>query len=559
MVRGKKAMTDSSGVDARQAARTREDETAITGRDRGESEIAPATLLVDAHVHIHEPAALERLLDAAAANFSNARDRLAAAGEVLGGLMLTEVAGVDCFTALADGRLSAGAWQIRPTAEPVALVAIRPGTLPVLVIAGRQIVSAERIEVLALGTRTQMADGRPLAATIDAVRADGAVAVLPWGFGKWWGARGRMIDAYLDTAPAGAIFLGDNGGRPLGAPAPGQFARAAARSVFILPGSDPLPLAGEIERIGRYGFVLRLKLDPDRPARALKAHLEGLERQPASFGRLQSPGRFLAAQLSLRLRNRPAGRPALPHNMTTPDVETASDDYATRFSGAIGGYFLAVQECMVRDFLDGSGPGRVLEVGGGHAQLVPALLEAGHEVWVQGSTPGCARRLAPLFARYPERLRFVASSLWSLPFPDRTFDAVIAVRLLAHVEQFEPLLQEMARVSNGRAIVDFPPVFSANLVQPLLFGMKRQLEGNTRPYFSYDVRQLYPPLRAAGFGRFRVAKQFTLPMVIHRKAAIPAFSEVIETACRWSGLTRLFGSPSVLLAERLHGMPSAGR
>ena len=39
--------------------------------------------------------------------------------------------------------------------------------------------------------------------------------------------------------------------------------------------------------------------------------------------------------------------------------------------------------------------------------------------------------------------------------------------------------------------------------------MKRRVEGNTRPYFSYDVRQLYPPLRAAGFGRFRVAKQFT--------------------------------------------------
>jgi SAM-dependent methyltransferase len=441
----------------------------------------------------------------------------------------------------------------------VAVVAIRPGTLPVLVIAGRQIVSAERIEVLALGTRTQIPDGQPLAATIDAVRADGALAVLPWGFGKWWGARGRMFDAYLETAPAGEIFLGDNGGRPIGAPAPRQFALAAARSMLILPGSDPLPLAGEIERIGRYGLALRLKLDLDRPARALKAHLEGLERQPASFGRLQSPGRFLAAQLALRLRHRPAGQAALPHNTITPDVETASDDYAKRFSGAIGRYFLAVQDRMVRDFLDSSAPGRVLEVGGGHAQLVPALLEAGHEVWVQGSAPACARRLAPWFARYPGRLRFVASSLWSLPFPDRAFDAVIAVRLLAHVEQFEPLLQEMARVSNGRVIVDFPPVFSANLVQPLLFGMKRRVEGNTRPYFSYDVRQLYPPLRAAGFGRFRVAKQFTVPMVIHRKAGSPRFSEAVETACRWSGLTRLCGSPSVLLAERLGAMPAPGR
>jgi SAM-dependent methyltransferase len=267
--------------------------------------------------------------------------------------------------------------------------------------------------------------------------------------------------------------------------------------------------------------------------------------------------RFFANQLSLRLRKRPAGQASLPHDISTPDVETASDDYASRFSGATGRYFLAVQERTISDLLGSPGPRRILEVGGGHAQLAPGLLEAGHEVWVQGSAPSCAKRLAPLFARYPGRLRFVVSNLWSLPFPDRAFDAVIAVRLLAHVEQFEPLLREMARVSDGRVIVDFPPVFSANLWQPLLFGIKRRVEGNTRPFFCYGVRQLYPPLRAAGFGRFRVAKQFTLPMVVHRKAVSPAFSAAIETACRRAGLTRLLGAPAVLLAERLPGPQSA--
>jgi ubiquinone/menaquinone biosynthesis C-methylase UbiE len=519
--------------------------------------IGPATVLVDGHVHIHECFPLERFFEAAAANLSGARDGLAAKGEVLGCLMLAEIAGVDRFSALADGRLSAGAWQIRPTGEPISLLARRAGTLPVLVIAGRQIVSAERIEILALGTRARIADGKPLAPTIDAIRADGALAVLPWGFGKWWGERGRVVDAYLASAPPGHIFLGDNGGRPIGLPAPPQFARASRRGILVLPGSDPLPRPGEVERIGRHGFVLPLQLDPDRPARTLKAHLNGLERQPATFGRLQSPARFLSNQVSLRLGKRPAGQAGLPHNTTTPDVDTASDDYAGRFSGAIGRYFLAVQERLVLDFLGSSGPRRVLEVGGGHAQLAPALLEAGHEVWVQGSTQSCARRLAPLFARYPGRLRFVVSNLWSLPFPDRAFDAVIAVRLLAHVEHFEPLLREMARVSNGRVIVDFPPVFSVNLWQPLLFGMKRRVEGNTRPFFCYKARQLHPPLRAAGFGRFRVTKQFTLPMVVHRKAGSPGFSEALETACRRAGLTRVFGAPSVLLAERLPDIPSA--
>jgi SAM-dependent methyltransferase len=517
----------------------------------------PVTLLADAHVHMHECFGVERLLDAAAANFSNATVRLRVEGEVFGCLMLAEIAGVDCFGALAQERLNAGTWRIRPTEEAVSLVAIRSGTLPVLIIAGRQIVTFERIEVLALATRARIAGGQTLEATVDAIGAEGALAVLPWGFGKWWGRRGRIVEAYLARAAPGTICLGDNGGRPVGLPAPPQFAHATRRGIHVLPGSDPLPLARDIERIGGYGLVLRLPLDRDRPAHALKAHLHGLERQPATFGRLQNPARFVASQISLRLRKRRAGPAALPHDTTTPDVETASDDYAGRFSGATGRYFLAVQQRVVSDLLGSPGPCRILEVGGGHAQLAPALLEAGHEVWIQGSAQGCANRLAPLFSRYPGRLHFVVSNLWSLPFPDRAFDAVIAVRLLAHVEQFETLLQEMARVSDGRVIVDFPPVFSANLWQPLLFSLKRRIEGNTRPFFCYRVRQLYPPLRAAGFGRFRVTKQFTLPMVVHRKAGSPGLSEAIEAACRRTGLTRLFGAPSVLLAERLPDGPFA--
>lgn len=507
----------------------------------------PATLLVDAHVHLHPCFAGERFFDAAAANFAAAAN--AWPGEASGCLMLSESAGVDGFAALADGRLETGAWRIGPTEETVSLRATRSGAVPIVVIAGRQIVSAERIEVLALGTRAHIPDGEPLAATVDAIRADGALAVLPWGFGKWWGRRGRLVDAYLGRVAPASVFLGDNGGRPSGMPAPHRLARAARRGTRVLPGSDPLPLAAEVERVGGFGFVLRRALDRDRPAAALKAHVAALERQPSTFGRLQRPTRFLVNQLALRRRKR-VGHPPLEHDTTTPDVETASEGYARRFAGAVGAYFLGEQERIVGEFL-GRDPCRILEVGGGHAQLAPALLAAGHEVWVQGSRQRCAHRLAPLLARHPGQLRFMVSSLWALPFPDRTFDAVIGIRLLAHVERYDALLQEMARVSRGRVIVDFPPLSSANLWQPLLFGIKRRIEGNTRPFFSYRTTQVCRPLRAAGFGRFRVSRQFALPMVVHRKLARPGVSRTIEDGCRRAGLTRLLGAPSMLLAERL--------
>ena len=49
-----------------------------------------------------------------------------------------------------------------------------------------------------------------------------------------------------------------------------------------------------------------------------------------------------------------------------PDVETASDDYARRFSGPVGEWFLDVQERACLDLLRPWRGGTVLDVGGGH-------------------------------------------------------------------------------------------------------------------------------------------------------------------------------------------------
>lgn len=240
------------------------------------------------------------------------------------------------------------------------------------------------------------------------------------------------------------------------------------------------------------------------------------------------------------------------HDTRTPDIESSSDDYAARFAGPVGRYLLDVQRDLVRDLLGARTCEhlRVLEVGGGHAQLTPSLLAAGHDVVVHGSASVCARRIAPLLQRYPDRARFVASSLWSLPFADRAFDAVIGVRLLAHVESWEGLLAEMARVCRHHLIVDFPPRFSANLLEPALFTLKRGLEGNTRPFFCYRAGLLRACLRDHGFCRFREVRQLFLPMVLHRMARSRAFSAGTEAVCRGLGLTRLLGAPTLLLAER---------
>ena len=243
----------------------------------------------------------------------------------------------------------------------------------------------------------------------------------------------------------------------------------------------------------------------------------------------------------------------MEHNTTTPDVDTASEDYARRFRGPIGEYLLRVQGDGVARLVrwpDPTRPLRVLEVGGGHGQLTPLFLERGCEVWVQGSDASCEARIKPLFAHYPDRLHFVVSNLWNLPFEDNWFDLVVAIRLLSHVEDWRPLLREMTRVCKNQLLIDYAPVMSANLLEPVLFHVKRRIEKNTRPYFCYTKKELESCLKNLDFNNFCDEKQFFAPMVVHRALGRPALSSKMENCFSALGLTALFGGPVLLLAER---------
>ncbi|HYH23125.1 MAG TPA: class I SAM-dependent methyltransferase [Azospirillum sp.] len=242
---------------------------------------------------------------------------------------------------------------------------------------------------------------------------------------------------------------------------------------------------------------------------------------------------------------------ARPDERTAPDVETAGDGYARRFAGRAGSYLLKAQEDAAARLLGAAGPCiSVLDVGGGHGQLTPFLLARAHRVVVHGSAPDCAGRLAPLLARHPGRLRFVVSGLDRLPFPNDAFDLVVGIRLMAHVERWHALLDEMARVCRGRLLIDFAPDNGANALTPLLFPLKRWAEGNTRPYLRHRPDAVAAHLAGLGFARCTVERQLLLPMVVHRRIAAPRPLDAIETAARRLGLTRRWGGPALLLAQR---------
>lgn len=242
--------------------------------------------------------------------------------------------------------------------------------------------------------------------------------------------------------------------------------------------------------------------------------------------------------------------PAFP--LDSADVETSSEEYASRFRGPVGGFFLDVQQRAVLRLLSPWPGARVLDVGGGHAQLAPPLVQSGYRVTVAGSGEACRERLDR--ALPAGAFEFRACDLLELPFPDRSFDVVLAFRLFAHVERWRELVAELCRVADRAVIVDFSDTRSFNALYGPLFAWKKKIEGNTRTFITFRPGEVGAELIRHGFGRPEEIRQFFLPMVVHRAfgkalgSAVP--SRALEAVSSGLGLTRALGSPVILRVER---------
>ncbi|MEL6524038.1 MAG: hypothetical protein AAFQ66_23880 [Pseudomonadota bacterium] len=253
---------------------------------------------VDSHVHLHPRFDLETVLSSAARRMTLSADACCE-----GMLMLTEMAGVDAFADLPE---RCGKWVISDTKEPVSRMARRASDGALLcIVSGRQIVTEEGLEVLALGTREVFPDGQPVAQVIDAVSAAGALSVLPWGFGKWSGARGSEVDRIIEVCKGDTnVFLADSGVRASAMPRPDHLAKAEAAGWRVLAGTDPLPVLGGAKQVGRYGFEATGALDRDTPFVSLATWLRWLDHSPPVYGALTNPITFAAQQVAMQVRKR---------------------------------------------------------------------------------------------------------------------------------------------------------------------------------------------------------------------------------------------------------------
>lgn len=153
-------------------------------------------------------------------------------------------------------------------------------------------------------------------------------------------------------------------------------------------------------------------------------------------------------------------------------------------------------------------------------------------------------------------LDVVEGTATDLPFADGSFDAVYSFKVLAHVEQIERAMREVARVlrPGGRAALEF---YNTRSLRYLIKRFKRphavsETTTDDQVYTRYDslddVRRYLPPsLQVDGVRGVRV---FTPFAQAHRVPGIARALGYLETVARDAPLTSRFGGFLVVLVTR---------
>jgi ubiquinone/menaquinone biosynthesis C-methylase UbiE len=224
------------------------------------------------------------------------------------------------------------------------------------------------------------------------------------------------------------------------------------------------------------------------------------------------------------------------------DVFTSSDQYARRFSGKTGQWLVDRQTEILHNFFSALKPQTILDVGGGHGQVANSFCNE-YQVTVLGSTEDCSGQVKNAVAA--GKCKFESGDIEKLKFPAASFDGVTCLRYLPHTDNWKSEIAELCRVAKHFVVVDFPPLFSFNLLTPVLYQLKKRIEGNTRTYGIFTRNEISAEFEKRGYSLYSYKAEFFFPMVIHRVLQSPALSSVIEYIPRILGLTDFFGSPAL--------------
>jgi ubiquinone/menaquinone biosynthesis C-methylase UbiE len=234
-----------------------------------------------------------------------------------------------------------------------------------------------------------------------------------------------------------------------------------------------------------------------------------------------------------------------------PDVHSAQPDYAARFEGRAGAYLLETQERGLRSLLASTPPpATVLDVGGGHGQVTPLLLQLGYTVTTLASSKeygfSCLNQRET--RRSYER---IVSPLLPLSLEAQSFDIVVCIRQVSHLSEWPAFLTELARVARKKVLIDYASWQSFNLLSRFFFTIKKSVEKSTRPYLIQSDSDILTHFEAASFEKESHYRECFLPLALHRAMKGHSSLRHLETMCRRTKVTSFFGNPVLLSVTRI--------
>jgi len=245
-------------------------------------------IIIDTHIHLYRQHNLKTALKVCAA-------RLAAlAPQATCAAVLTERAGENFFEQLESGQLHLpDDCALRVVEKRHCLKIESTSVASLYLFAGRQIVTAERLELLCLGINAAIPDGLPAADAVLRIRETGGVAVLTWAVGKWLFRRKKVVNRLLEEFAPQELLIGDSAMRPVFWPAPAAMQTALLQQRRIIAGSDPLPAPGEERVMGSYATLLEeADLNETHPFDSLAKALTAPQTGSRNLGRRCGPLEF---------------------------------------------------------------------------------------------------------------------------------------------------------------------------------------------------------------------------------------------------------------------------
>jgi len=227
------------------------------------------TLLIDGHIHIYSHYDLEFAINRGINNLQNSAKKIAKTGKVIPIWLLTERYDCNFFDSYAGLKLKN--FKIVPGAEKETLIVEKNGEPLLYIFAGRQLVTAENLEVLSLMTTLFLKDRqKSITEVIDHVIDSGGVPAINWAPGKWFLSRGKVVKQAIKNYSPENLLIGDTSLRTTIWLLPKLMAKAKNDGFKIIAGSDPLPFDNEEKQVGLYGFSITGKFDEAKPAESLR-------------------------------------------------------------------------------------------------------------------------------------------------------------------------------------------------------------------------------------------------------------------------------------------------